>query len=208
VSISAPGYVPPGWYPDPSGERAWRVWTGSAWSELTRPYGEPVVQVPLLPSLALIQALHRLRRYGIVAVLSGIGLIVSVLAHWPGTDQPTPLWFAVTATDTGVALVLIGTVLFAFAFRELVGHWTPLAFLPGLNMLATGALVFRRLGHRSPGLRVVTQALLIALFVANAHSQPWLGVALVIVAIDQMQWTSALVERLAGPATLPSSSAP
>jgi hypothetical protein len=42
VSISATSPIPPGWYPDPAGARQWRVWTGTTWSDATRPYGERV----------------------------------------------------------------------------------------------------------------------------------------------------------------------
>lgn len=208
MSLSSHGPVPPGWYPDPGGERRWRVWTGSTWSELTRPYGEPVIPVPLVGSLSLINSLHRLVRYGIVALFSGIGLVVSVLAHWPGTHQPTPLWFAETATDAGVSLLVIGSVLFALALRELDGRWTPFTFVPGANALLVGASITRRLGRRSPALRVVTEGALIAFYVANAHRQPWLGVALVLVSFDQIQWTSALVDQLCGSPTITPSPAP
>ncbi len=207
MSVSSPSSVPPGWYPDPSGLRQWRVWTGSSWSELTRAYGDPVSAVPLVESLSLINALHRLVRYGIVALFSGLGLVVGALAHWPGTHQPTPLWFAATASDAGIALLVIGSVLFALALRELEGRWTVFAFVPGVNALVVAALVTHRLGRKSPVIRVITEGVLVALFIANAHSQPWLCVALLIVALDQMQWTLALVDQLSGPATIPTPTA-
>jgi len=208
VSLSSPGPVPPGWYPDPSGQRQWRVWTGATWSELTRPYGATVVAAPFVESLSLVNALHRLVRYGIVALFSGLGLVVSVLAHWPGTHQPTPLWFAETAVDAGIALLIIGSVLYGLALRELDGRWTFLAFVPGLNVLVVGALVTQRLNRRFPALRIVTQGALLVLFIADAHSQPWLGVAPGIVALDQMQWTTSLVEHLCGPASPATPAAP
>jgi len=85
MSLPTSRGVPPGWYPDPGGARQWRVWTGTTWSELTRPYGAPVLEVPLSSSLGLVNSLHRLTRYGVVDLYAGIGLIVSMLAHWPGT---------------------------------------------------------------------------------------------------------------------------
>ena len=57
-------------------------------------------------------------------------------------------------------------------------------------------------------MRVVTNAVLLALYVANAHRQWWLGAALVVVALDQMRWTLGLVDQLAGPATMPAASGP
>jgi hypothetical protein len=208
MNLPSTSAVPPGWYPDPSGARQWRVWTGTMWSELTRPYGEPVVTAPVVASLALISALHRLVRYGIVATFAGLGLVVSVLAHWPGTHQPTPLWFAETASDAGVALLVVGSVLYALALRELEGSWSLYAVLPGLNVLAAGALVTQRLAHRPQLLRLATQAALLGLFIAFARAQPWLCVAPVLVALDHYQWTSSLLDRLTAPATVPAPSAP
>lgn len=203
-----PSTVPPGWYPDPSGDRQWRVWTGTAWSQAVRPYGERVVATSLVESIPLINALHRLVRYGIVALFGGLGLVVSALAHWPHTHQPTPLWFAETATDAGLTLLVVATTLFAFAARELQGRWTPWALVPGLNVLVTSALVLRRLDVRSYELRLAMQAVLIALFVASAHRQPWLCVAPALVAFDQMLWTTSLVEQLCATAPVRTSSAP
>jgi hypothetical protein len=199
VSLTPSPTIPPGWYPDPGGARQWRVWTGTTWSELTRPYGEPVVSTPVLASLPLIDALHRLLRYGIVAFFTGLGLVVNVLAHWPGTAKPTPFWFASTALELGVGLLLIGSLCFSFAARQLEGHWTIEAFLPGINVLVVSGLVTQRLGGRSPLWRVVTETILLALFIGQSHTELWLGVAPALVTLDHMRWTSALVDRLAGP---------
>lgn len=199
MSLTPSNAIPPGWYPDPSGARQWRVWTGTNWSELTRPYGEPVVSTPVAASLPLIDALHRLLRYGIVAFFAGLGLVVNVLAHWPGTAKPTPFWFASTALELGIGLLLIGSLCFSFAARQLEGHWTIEAFLPGINVLVVSGLVTQRLGGRSPLWRVVTETILLALFIGQSHTELWLGVAPALVTLDHMRWTSALVDRLAGP---------
>src|SRR5271156_4433898 len=77
VSLTSSSTVPPGWYPDPGGARQWRVWTGSTWSELTRPYGPATAPAaaPATPgvasSLALIDGLNRLVRYGTLALFTG-----------------------------------------------------------------------------------------------------------------------------------------
>lgn len=197
VSLTPPSTVPPGWYPDPSGARQWRVWTGTGWSELTRAYGEPVASTSVLSSLPLIDALHRLLRYGIVTFFAGLGLVVNVLAHWPGTAKPTPLWFASTALDIGIGLLVVGSLCFSFAARQLEGHWTIESFLPGINVLVVSGLVTQRLGGRSPLWRVVTETVLLALFIGQSHSELWLGVAPALVALDHVRWTSALVDRLA-----------
>jgi hypothetical protein len=205
VSSPSPSTVPPGWYPDPSGERQWRVWTGMQWSDLTRPYGAPAA-TSVASDLALITALHRLVRYGIVGVYAGLAVVVGVLAHWPGTAHPASRAFAVIASDAGMALIVIGTVSVAFAARELEGRWSAWALVPGVNLMGVNALVTRRLGGR-PGRRVVSETVLIALFIVQFHVQPWLAVAPAIVAVGQSQWTSSLIERLTGSTSRASSPA-
>ncbi len=199
MSVSATNSPPPGWYPDPSGERQWRVWNGNTWTELTRPYGEQEQKPTLVESLPLIHALHLLIRYGIVSVFSGLGLVVSSLAHWPGTHSPAPLWFVEIALYVGVGLLVAGSVLFALALRELQGHWTALAFVPGANIFAVGALVATRLRGEYASRRISIDVALVALFVAEAHREPWLGVALVLVALGQLQWTAALLDEIYPP---------
>jgi hypothetical protein len=205
VSLTSSSTVPPGWYPDPSGARQWRVWTGSTWSELTRPYGPASAPAAaqatpaVVSSLALIDGLNRLVRYGTLALFTGLGLVVSVFAHWPGTAHPTPLWFAMTALDTGLGLLVIGSACYGWAARLLQGHWSIEALLPGVNVLMVSALVTQRLGGRSPLWRVVSETILLALFVVQSHAEPWLAIAPALVALDHMRWTSSLLDRLVGP---------
>jgi hypothetical protein len=200
--------IPPGWYPDPSGARQWRVWNGTSWSELTRPYGEPVVRASIAASLSTIGALHRLVRYGIAALFAGLGLVVSVLAHWPGTAHPTPLWFASGALSVGIGLLVIGTACFGFAVAALEGHPSVWAFVPGINALLLSGLVAQRLGGPSATSRVVSEIVLVALFIDLAHTQPWLCVAPVLIAFDQLRRTSALLDQLVGPPSAPPSTGP
>ena len=202
MSSPLPSTPPPGWYPDPGGERQWRVWTGAQWSPLTRPYGANA-DGDLVDRLALIQALHRLVRVGIVGLFAGLAIVVGVVAHWPGTAHPVTRTFAVIALDTGLALMIIGSACFALAARELVGRWSPWTLVPGVNLMMVNALVTRRLGGR-PGRRVASESVLIALFIVQFHVQPWLCVAPVIVAVGQSSWTSSLIEQLSGPASGPS----
>lgn len=187
--------VPTGWYPDPSGGRQWRVWTGTQWSELTRPYGEVATAPSIVSDLSLIQALHRLVRYGIAGDFAGISILVSVLAHWPGTAHPVSEWFAVAACNVAVALILVGSACFAFAARELEGHWTPWAFIPGVNLVAVNAVVTRRLGGK-PLRRAGAEVVLMVLFVAQFHAEVWLCVAPVIVAVGESQWIATLIDHL------------
>jgi hypothetical protein len=202
VSLSSPYDVPPGWYPDPAGERQWRVWTGTAWSEVTRPYGDiSAVPAPrFAPSLTLVLALRRVLTTGIVGVLGGLGLLVSVLAHWPGTAHPTPEWFAVAATGVASLLLLVGSVVCAFGVKELEGRWSLEAVIPGVNLFVASALVTRRLGSRRMW-RIVSEIILLAIFVVSSRNDLWLCVGPVIVAYIESTWFNALIERLTGPSS-------
>jgi hypothetical protein len=202
VSLSSPYDVPPGWYPDPAGERQWRVWTGTAWSEVTRPYGDiSAVAAPrFAPSLTLVLALRRVLTTGIVGVLGGLGLLVSVLAHWPGTAHPTPEWFAVAATGVASLLLLVGSVVCAFGVKELEGRWSLEAAIPGVNLFVASALVTRRLGSRRMW-RIVSEIILLAIFVVSSRNDLWLCVGPVIVAYIESTWFNALIERLTGPSS-------
>jgi hypothetical protein len=192
---SSTSTVPSGWYPDPSGARQWRVWTGSEWSTMTRAYGDAVSAPSIANDLALIQALHRLVRYGVAGDFAGISILVSVLAHWPGTAHPVSQWFAVAACNVAVALLLIGSAGFAFAARELEGRWTAWALIPGVNLFAVNALVTKRLGGQ-PLRRVGAEVVLMVLFVVQFHAEAWLCVAPVIVAVGQSQWIATLIEHI------------
>ena len=207
MSSSSPSTVPPGWYPDPAGNRQWRVWTGAQWSELTRPYGPAVEVASALDHLTLVQALRRLMRYGIGSVYAGLAVVVGVYAHWPGTAHPTSRIFAVTASDVAFALIAIGTACFAFAAHELEGRWSLWQVLPGINLMGVNALVSNRLG--AGGLRrAASESVLLILYVAQFHAQPWLCVAPMVLAMGHATGTSSLIEQLVGSTSLGHPSAP
>ncbi len=201
MSTSATSPIPPGWYPDPAGAREWRVWTGTAWSEVTRPYGDRVEATRPATTFPLLLALRRVQNVGIVGVLGGLGLLVSVLAHWPGTQHPTPEWFAIVASNVAVALLVVGTAACAFGVKELEGRWSLAAFAPGVNLFIASALVNRRLGIR-PAWRIIAELALLVVFVASSRDDLWLCVGPVIVAYLESTWFSALIDRLGGRASL------
>jgi hypothetical protein len=201
VNSTMTGAAPPGWYPDPAGERQWRVWTGDRWSELTRPYATASMRSDVSGDLGLIKALYRLVRYGIVAAFTGLGSVVGVLAHWPGTAHPVTPTFAAIGIDAGLSLLIFGTICFAFAARELEGRWTLWALIPAVNFVGVNALITRRLGGR-PLQRVSAEIILLALFAARFHAQPWLCIAPVIAAVGQLGWTTSLIQQLSGTATV------
>ncbi|HQT99480.1 MAG TPA: DUF2510 domain-containing protein [Acidimicrobiales bacterium] len=197
MSLTPAPAVPPGWYPDPSGARQWRVWTGTRWSEVTRPYGERSAPVSAVASLPLIQALDRVSRYGVVGVLGGLGLYVSVLSHWPGSANPVPTWFASLATTLALSFFFLGSAAYAFAARELRGHWSLSALVPLVNLEVVNAQLTQRLGS-SPTRRVVADSVLLVLFVMQFHHDVWLGVAPVLVALSQSFWVRAFLEQNLG----------
>ena len=207
MSSSLPSAIPPGWYPDPAGARQWRVWTGERWSELTRPFGEPRDPSDLLGNLPLVQALHRVVRYGVAGFYAGLGLVVGILAHWPGTAHPAARWFANTTLFAGVALMLLGLVPFAFAAKELRGRWSLWSLVPGVNVMAVSGWVTERLGGQ-PVRRAVTETVLLVLFISQFRSQPWLAIAPVLLAIGLGRSSEALVDQLVGRSSPSTSIAP
>ena len=203
MSSSLPSAIPPGWYPDPSGARQWRVWTGDRWSDLTRSFGTAPVARDLIASLPLIQALHRVRRYGVTGFYAGLGLVVGILAHWPGTAHPATARFATTTLDAGIVLLVLGLAHFVFAAKELAGHWSPWAVVPGLNVLAVSGWVTQRLGGQ-PVRRVVAEVVLMVLFIVRFRYEPWLAIGPALLAIGLGKSTEVLLDQLAGPSPSPS----
>lgn len=206
VSSPAPGPTPPGWYPDPGGDRQWRVWTGRDWSRVTRPYGEPATRSSLSESLGLVSAVQRLVRYGVVAVFAGLGLLVSVAAHWPGSAHPINATLASTLVTTSVALLMIGSVSYAVAGRELVGRWSPAVLVPFFNVLVVSSLVSHVLGETGPLRRVGVDVALLVLFVLGSRSYPILAIIPAVVSLDLTTALSRLTGQLVG--TAPAKLAP
>jgi hypothetical protein len=174
------------------------VWTGTQWSEATRPYGEPEKTTRFATNLVLAQTMRRVLHAGVVGVVGGLALLVSVLAHWTGTAHPAPRWFLLIALDVAVALLIIGSVVCAFAVKELKGRWSLEAFLPGVNLFFASALVARRLG-RNQSWRVLSEVILLVLFVISLHADPWLAIGPMIVAYIETSWFGALIDQLNGP---------
>lgn len=200
MSEHLPNTVPSGWYPDPSGAPQWRVWTGSRWSELTKPYGPRPAGEEVLPTLRSIQAVHRVLRYGIVGFLGGFGVLVGTLGHLPHSAHPAPTSFYWVASALALALVLFGSLALGVAVSALNGKLTPVALVPGLNFLAFSALATKRLGGK-PGRRIASEALLLLIFATQLRHSPLYCLVLGMVALDQMRWTRVLLEKLDHAAT-------
>jgi hypothetical protein len=146
-------------------------------------------------------ALRRIQYLGIVGILGGPRLLVSALAHWPGTAHPAPEWFAVVASIAAAALLATGTTVCAFGVKELEGRWSPAAFLPGMNLFVASALVNRRLGIR-PTWRIISEIVVLVVFAVLSRDDLWLCIGPVIVAYLELTWFSALIDRLDTPPTV------
>jgi Protein of unknown function (DUF2510) len=191
---SASPPAPPGWYPDPGGERQWRVWTGTQWSDTTRPYvTSSTGAATSAPTASLV--LRYVRRYGVLATFSGLGLLVGVLAHWPGSAQPVPAWFAFATSNLAVGLLALGSVVYALAARSLNARWNVIALIPGLNVAYVSGLLGERLSGTWPTRRVVAEVVILVLFVSRAHAAPWLAVVPVLVGLSHYGTLRALEER-------------
>lgn len=190
-----PSVPPAGWYPDPAGSRQWRVWTGTQWSELTKPYGDAPLAPSVAASLPLIQAVARTSTAGVVGVLGGLGLLVGALSHWPTSTRPTPLYFAATALVIAIGALIMGTVVCSFAVTQLRGRWGIDAVIPGVNLFVASSLVARRLGRRQ-ALRLCAEIALLVLFVFSSHGELWLDVGPAVVAFVECTWFNALVDVL------------
>jgi hypothetical protein len=177
-----PTRVPPGWYPDPTGERQWRVWTGSMWSTTTRSFDTPTA--PATRRVAEALAAHRLERYGVGGVCAGLGLAVGVAAHWPGTGHPINATLASALMSLAIALLAVGTASYALCGRDLLGRWVWPLVVPGVNVAAVSSLVARRLGDPGPGRRALIDVVAATAYVLLYRHYPVLAVVPALVAAD------------------------
>jgi hypothetical protein len=187
--------VPPGWYPDPAGERRWRVWTGTAWSDLTRPYGDRPIRHSIVSSLGAIDGLGRVLRTGIFGVLGGLALLVGTVAYGPSHYGRHGSPFDPIALTCAVTMILAGSLSYTHASEELGLRPRWLSYVPLVNLLTTTALVTRRLGGR-PGVRLAGILVISLLYATRLAGDPWLIIAPALVALDQYRWTAALRAEL------------
>ena len=196
--------VPPGWYPDPSGERQWRVWNGTQWSDVTRPYAtrdvkrEPTSTIGL-DELRTLDALRRLTQFGILAYYAGFALLVGLISHWPGHARPVSARVAGATLGASIGLTLIGTLSFAVCVRGLRGRWTLDALIPIVNTFAASFWMSQRLGLKGFEFRLFADVLITIGFVLLCASQPWVGIALAGVAFTQLARAYLVMDQMSGP---------
>jgi hypothetical protein len=148
MSDTTTSTLPAGWYPDPAGERAWRVWNGRDWSHVTQSYGEE----PIAPSKVrdAIVAHDALCRYGIVTYYGGLGLLIDAYHHRTSTVASSH-WnsFSVLCT-VALALTLLGHLAFTRACATLLDRPSATAWIPGLNVMQWARHAFLRANYQLP----------------------------------------------------------
>lgn len=191
--------IPAGWYPDPAGAAQWRLWNGRDWTTLTKPYNTMVTTVPPLAAMAPASALRWVRRVGIPAYFGGLGLLLSTLAHWPGTAQPTSSTWAVVAGLVAVGTLSVATILCGYGVYALQGHWSLDVVIPGLNLLSVMVLVLRRLGVANFTAAMAIDAFMIVVVIVTFRQSPLACLLLMALTRSQMNRVAALLSILESP---------
>jgi hypothetical protein len=123
--------APPGWYPDPGGERAWRRFDGDDWTDELIAYGEESTRPGR--RVESVAAHRAMLRYGIVSWFAGAAIVVEAVV----TRGSSPAGAGATAwlIGLGVAGALVGFLAVARATVSLGGP-TGWAFVPFVNLVA------------------------------------------------------------------------
>ena len=125
---------PAGWYPDPSGQRQWRIWNGRSWSDATRTYGEE--PHPRAATVPAVLALNSLIRYGVLCYFAGAGLVIDAVHHRPAPFTSLSNSSYLAMLFVGVGLFMVGHRQFSRALGSLLDGPHPVTYLPVLNLLA------------------------------------------------------------------------
>lgn len=106
---NGPGGPPPGWYPDPAGERAWRWWDGQAWS--------PYASDPSGPQAAGSAAVQPARFAAAAGASPGASVHERMAAEL--RDGPWARW-AVLAYVVALALGMLSSWAESSSLREMI----------------------------------------------------------------------------------------
>ena len=208
---------PAGWYPDPAGQRQWRVWNGHSWADATKSFGDdPHSAAATVPA---VRAHDALVRYGVMSYFAGAGLLIDAIHHRPAPfSNSTPGSFLIMSIF-GAALFLVGHLCYARALTTLLDGRQPIVVIPILNLLAWARYVFLRGSYsfpvlwRTSGTRTdavsgagTTQLFLVLFLVGYAFSplpsNAWLSVGShllpAFVAYVNLRWATQLRHDLAG----------
>lgn len=188
--------TPNGWYPDPSGQPQWRVWTGSKWSTLTRPYGSSSPSTPrIVGSLSRVQAIARVRYLATLGYFGGLNLLASLIRSWPKGSHPFSDFWLLPLLGLACSLLIIAWTVSAQAVRTFQDNWTIWALLPLGNLLIVMGLIrkdlFGPLARSNSGDLV---GLAMWLFVAT--SSPISGIITALIAAGQIQLASVYLNNV------------
>ena len=183
--------TPSGWYPDPSGQPQWRVWTGSQWSTITRPYGTSRPSTPaLLVSLNQIRSLARARYFAPFGYFAGLNLLVSIIGNWPSGPHPLTHPWLLPLLGASAFFIIMAWAISAQAVRSFQESWTFWALLPVGNQFVLTALLRKRL--LGPLARTSSGDLVgIVMWMIVATSTPLAGIITALIAFGQVQLINA-----------------
>jgi len=119
--------IPPGWYPDPRQEAAWRWWDGTTWTFYTH--------TPVLPMRSRARGLPWkpwLASVGVSLVVGGV-----LIGHAESTRTPNPgVWYA--AGFASVAAIVLITAALTLGRKP----WLHVAAFAAIAAIALGLVVF------------------------------------------------------------------
>ncbi len=178
--------TPSGWYPDPSGQPQWRVWTGSQWSTMTRPYGTSRPSTPeILASLNQFRSLARARYFAPLGYFTGLNLLVSIIGNWPSGPHPLAHLWLLPLLGACAFFLIMAWVICAQAVRSFQESWTFWALLPVGNLFVLSGLLRKRL--LGPLARSSSGDLVgIGMWIIVATSTPLAGIITALIAFGQV----------------------
>jgi hypothetical protein len=188
--------TPSGWYPDPSGQPQWRVWTGTQWSNVTRPYRlEGFTQRKLLSSLNKVQSIARARYLAPLGYFGALNLLASLLIHWPIGPKPFSDPWLLPLLGLLIFFFVMSWVVTAQAVRSFQENWTFWALVPLGNLLIlTGLLRHELLGGTARPLP--SDLLGLVMWAIVAPSTPVAGAITALMALAHVQLFSAYLNNV------------
>jgi len=160
--------------------------------ELTRPYGDVAPAPEFATDLSLlIQAPPPIGFATASPVTSRYQHPRQRLGPLARHPHPVSQTFAVAACNVAVALPLVGSACFAFAARELEGHWNRVGVHPRRQPLRRHVIVTQRLAVTT-STRGCRSRLLMVLFVVPIPLRTVAVRRAAAVAVGQSQWIATL----------------
>ncbi len=188
--------APSGWYPDPSGQDQWRVWTGLQWSNVTRPFHSGRASArEVLASLDRVRSIARVRYLAPLGYFTGLNLLASILTNWPTGSNPFSKFWLLPLLGMVVFCLVMAWAITAQAVRSFQSHWTFWALLPIGNLLVLMGLLRRELlGNTAHS--TMNDAVGMAMWMIVVTTTPFAGIITALIAFAQIQLTNAYLENV------------